>query len=170
MNKEVKDKSLITEYMLLQHKYSMLLKSLGYRHHTDEDVEELDKMNHILKCLREVFKQEMTMLECIYCIYRKDNIELMYDIEEDVFYIRVYCEYVGSENMVYCTQDYTKEELISILKEMIKVLEGQVVVDYRIEVDELLTEWCCDNNIEYSDMHDEAQHIVTGKQIGRAHV
>ena len=30
------------------------------------------------------------------------------------------------------------------------------MIDYRIEVDELLTEWCCDNNIEYSDMHDEA--------------
>ena len=59
------------------------------------------------------------MLECI---YRKDNIELMYDIEEDVFYIRVYCEYVGSENMAYCTQDYTKEELITVLKDMIKTL------------------------------------------------
>lgn len=60
------------------------------------------------------------MLECI---YRKDNIELMYDIEEDVFYIRVYCEYVGSENIACCTQDYTKEELITILKDMIKTLE-----------------------------------------------
>lgn len=59
------------------------------------------------------------MLECI---YRKDNIELMYDIGEDVFYIRVYCEYVGSENMAYCTQDYTKEELITILKGMIETL------------------------------------------------
>ena len=54
------------------------------------------------------------MLECV---YRKDNIELMYDIEEDVFYLRV-----GSENMAYCTQDYTKEELITILKDMIKTL------------------------------------------------
>lgn len=54
------------------------------------------------------------MLECV-C--RKDNIELMYDIEEDVFYLRV-----GSENMAYCTQDYTKEELITILKELIKTL------------------------------------------------
>ena len=60
------------------------------------------------------------MLECI---YRKDNIELMYDIEEDVFYIRVYCEYVGSENKAYCTQDYTKEELITILKDVVKTLE-----------------------------------------------
>lgn len=56
-------------------------------------------------------------------IYRKDNIELMYDIEEDVFYIRVYSGYVGSENMVCCTQDYTKEELITILKDVIKTLE-----------------------------------------------
>lgn len=51
-------------------------------------------------------------------IYRKDNIELMYDIEEDVFYIRV-----GSENMACCTQDYTKEELITILKDVVKTLE-----------------------------------------------
>ena len=50
-------------------------------------------------------------------IYRKDNIELMYDIEEDVFYIRV-----GSGDIVCCTQDYTKEEIISILKDMIKTL------------------------------------------------
>ena len=114
MNKEVLNQNLLTEYMLLQHKYSMLLKSLGYRHPTYEDVEELDKMKHRLEVLREVFKQEMTMLECI---YRKDNIELMYDIEEDVFYIRV-----GSENMACCTQDYTKEELITILKDMIKTL------------------------------------------------
>ena len=55
VNKEVKDKSLITEYMLLQHKYSMLLKSLGYRHLTDEDVAELKKMEHRLEVLREVF-------------------------------------------------------------------------------------------------------------------
>ena len=42
----------------------------------------------------------------------------MYDIEEDVFYIRV-----GSENKAYCTQDYTKEELITILKDVVKTLE-----------------------------------------------
>ena len=55
MNKEVMDKSLITEYMLLQHKYSMLLKSLGYRHPTDEDVAELVKMKRRL----EVFKSSI---------------------------------------------------------------------------------------------------------------
>ena len=53
------------------------------------------------------------------CIYRNFNIELMYDIEEDLFYFRV-----GSGDVVCCTQDYTKEELTFILKEMIKVLEG----------------------------------------------
>ena len=53
------------------------------------------------------------------CIYRKDNIDLMYDIEEDVFYIRV-----GSENMACCTQDYTKEELINLLKGVIDSLGG----------------------------------------------
>ena len=55
------------------------------------------------------------MLECI---YRKDNIELMYDIEEDLFYVRM-----GSVDVVCCTQDYTKQELIAILKDMMKTLE-----------------------------------------------
>lgn len=50
------NQSLITEYMLLQHKYSMLHKSLGYRHLTYVDVAELKKMNHRLKALREMFK------------------------------------------------------------------------------------------------------------------
>ena len=54
--KEVLSQSLLTEYMLLQHKYFMLLKSLGYRNPTDEDVEEFKKMNHRLEVLREVFK------------------------------------------------------------------------------------------------------------------
>ena len=51
------------------------------------------------------------------CIYRNFNIELMYDIEEDLFYLRV-----GSENTACCTQDYTKEELIAILKDVVKTL------------------------------------------------
>lgn len=55
------------------------------------------------------------------CIYRKDNIDLTYDINEDTYYISV----DGGDNtgLVYCTQDYTKEELISILKEMVETLE-----------------------------------------------
>lgn len=59
MNKEVMSQSLLTEYMLLQHKYSALLKSLGYRHITDEDVEVLKKMEHRLEVLREVFKRSV---------------------------------------------------------------------------------------------------------------
>ena len=55
MNKEVNDKSLLTEYMLLQHKYSMLIKSLGYRNLTYIDVVELKKMEHRLEVLRAIF-------------------------------------------------------------------------------------------------------------------
>ena len=118
MNKEVLSQSLLTEYMLLQHKYSMLLKSLGYRHPTDDDVAELNKMEHRLEVLREVFKQEITMVECI---YRKDNIDLTYDTNEDLYYISV--DGGDETGLVYCTKDYAKEELISILKEMVETLE-----------------------------------------------
>lgn len=57
----------------------------------------------------------------VMCIYRKDNIDLTYDTNEDIYYISL----DGGDNtgLVYCTQDYTKEELISILKEMVKTLE-----------------------------------------------
>ena len=57
----------------------------------------------------------------IECIYRKDNIDLTYDINEDTYYISV--DGGDETGLVYCTQDYTKEELISILKEMVKTLE-----------------------------------------------
>ena len=55
------------------------------------------------------------------CIYRKDNIDLTYDINEDTYYISV--DGGDETGLVYCTQDYTKEELISILKEMVETLE-----------------------------------------------
>ena len=55
------------------------------------------------------------------CIYRKDNIDLTYDINEDTYYISV--DGVDETGLVYCTQDYTKEELINILKDMIITLE-----------------------------------------------
>lgn len=55
------------------------------------------------------------------CIYRKDNIDLTCDINEDIYYISV--DGGDETGLVYCTQDYTKEELISILKEMVKTLE-----------------------------------------------
>lgn len=56
------------------------------------------------------------------CIYRKDNIDLTYDINEDLYYISVDSGIVD-DDIVYCTQDYTKEELVSILKEMVETLE-----------------------------------------------
>lgn len=30
------------------------------------------------------------------------------------------------------------------------------MTDYRVQVDDLLAEWCIENDVEYSDMHDEA--------------
>ena len=109
--------------MLLQHKYSMLLKSLGYRNPTDEDVEDFKKMEHRLEVLREVFKQEMVIM--VMCIYRKDNIDLTYDTDEDTYYINIDGGWFHGDqtDMVCCTQDYTKQELIAILKDMMKTLE-----------------------------------------------
>ena len=74
MNKEVVGQNLLTEYMLLQHKYSMLLKSLGCRHPTDEDIERLDKMKHRLEVLREVFKQEALELPFILSVIKYPNV------------------------------------------------------------------------------------------------
>ena len=54
----------------------------------------------------------------IECIYRKGNLDLTYDTNEDTFYLGI-----DSGDIVYCTQDYTKEELITILKDMIIALE-----------------------------------------------
>ena len=30
------------------------------------------------------------------------------------------------------------------------------MIDYRLKVDYLLSEWCVANNVDYSDLHDEA--------------
>ena len=51
------------------------------------------------------------------CIYRKDNIDLTCDTNEDTYYISV-----DSGDVVCCTQDYTKEELINLLKVIIDSL------------------------------------------------
>ena len=48
-------------------------------------------------------------------IYRKDNIELIHDNDADLFYLRTYS--------LHTTPDYTKQEIVSILKDMIKALE-----------------------------------------------
>jgi len=38
--------------------------------------------------------------------------------------------------------------------------------DYRLKVDDLLGEWCVNNNIEYSDIHDDAFCIkVNGEWV-----
>lgn len=58
----------------------------------------------------------------IECIYRKDNLDLTYDTNEDTFYLGIDSGVTGGD-IVYCTQDYTKEELITILKDMIIALE-----------------------------------------------
>ena len=37
--------------------------------------------------------------------------------------------------------------------------------DYRLKVDDLLGEWCINNNIEYSDIHDDGKmhDVIVGK-------
>ena len=49
------------------------------------------------------------------CLYRKDNIDLIHDIDADLFYLRTY--------LLHTTPDSTKQEIVSILKEMIEALE-----------------------------------------------
>lgn len=58
----------------------------------------------------------------IECIYRKDNLGLSYDTNEGTFYLGIDSGVDGG-GIVYCTQDYTKEGLITILKDMIIALE-----------------------------------------------
>lgn len=57
------------------------------------------------------------MLECI---YEKDNIDITYDTNENTYYISL--DGGGGIDVVCCSPDYTKEELITILKDMIKTL------------------------------------------------
>ena len=60
----------------------------------------------------------MTILECT---YRKDNLDLIYDANEETFYLSL--DGGGGIDTVCCSPDYTKEEIIAILKDMVKVLE-----------------------------------------------
>ena len=56
------------------------------------------------------------MVECRFeCIYRKDNIDLIHDSNADLFYLRTYS--------LHTTPDYTKQEIVAILKDMIEALE-----------------------------------------------
>ena len=36
------------------------------------------------------------------------------------------------------------------------------MIDYRIQVDDLLADWCVENEVEYSDIHDEAFVVKVG--------
>lgn len=51
-------------------------------------------------------------------IYSSNELSIMYDVVEDLVYIKVK-DLFGEA----VTRDYTKQELVSILKDMIKVLE-----------------------------------------------
>ena len=51
-------------------------------------------------------------------MYSNEDIELLCDLREDLYYLSImYSSYVS-----YCTNDYTKQELVVILKDMISVL------------------------------------------------
>lgn len=52
-------------------------------------------------------------------IYNDKGIDLMYDIHEDLVYIKVTGLFGEA-----CTMDYTKQELVAILKDMINVLDN----------------------------------------------
>ena len=38
------------------------------------------------------------------------------------------------------------------------------MTDYRVKVDDLLAEWCIENDVEYSDIHDEAFVVKVGDE------
>ena len=38
------------------------------------------------------------------------------------------------------------------------------MTDYRVQVDDLLAEWCIENDAEYSDMHEEAFVVKVGDE------
>ena len=38
------------------------------------------------------------------------------------------------------------------------------MTDYRAQVDDFLAEWCIENDVEYSDMHDEAFVVKVGDE------
>ena len=49
-------------------------------------------------------------------MYSNEDIELMCDLREDLYYLSIMYS--------SCTNDYTKQELVVILKDMINVLEN----------------------------------------------
>ena len=53
-------------------------------------------------------------------MYSNEDIELMCDLREDLYYLSIVYNCCVND----CTNDYTKQELVVILKDMINVLEN----------------------------------------------
>ena len=53
-------------------------------------------------------------------MYSNEDIEVVHDLREDLYYLSI----MYSSCVSYCTNDYTKQELVVILKDMISVLEN----------------------------------------------
>ena len=53
-------------------------------------------------------------------IYSNKDIEVVHDLREDLYYLSI----MYSSCVSYCTNDYTKQELVVILKDMLSVLEN----------------------------------------------
>lgn len=53
-------------------------------------------------------------------MYSNEDIELLCDLREDLYYLSIAYNSCVSD----CTNDYTKQELVVILKDMINVLDN----------------------------------------------
>ena len=53
-------------------------------------------------------------------MYSNDDIEVVHDLREDLYYLSIMYRFCVRD----CTNDYTKQELVAILKDMINVLEN----------------------------------------------
>ena len=53
-------------------------------------------------------------------IYSNEDIEVIHDLREDLYYLSIVYNCCVND----CTNDYTKQELVVILKDMINVLEN----------------------------------------------
>ena len=53
-------------------------------------------------------------------MYSNEDIEVVHDLREDLYYLSIVYNCCVSD----CTNDYTKQELVVILKDMINVLEN----------------------------------------------
>ena len=53
-------------------------------------------------------------------MYSNEDIELLHDLREDLYYLSIVYNCCVND----CTNEYTKQELVAILKDMINVLEN----------------------------------------------